>query len=65
MKNINDDNNDTEMKIDPTTVEEMGFMLSLKLSNGSSNPVETFGSGIFPFSLTIRSIDIVSASDLN
>ena len=43
----------------------MGFMLSLKLSNGSSNPVETFGSGIFPFSLTIRSIDIVSASDLN
>ena len=65
MKNINDDNNHTEIKIDPTTVEEMGFMLSLKLSNGSSNPVETFGSGIFPFSLTIRSIDIVSASDLN
>lgn len=50
---------DTDVKLDPTQVKEMGFMLSLKLSNGQANPVETFGSGIFPFSLKIRSIDVV------
>ena len=50
---------DTDAKLDPVKVQEMGFMLSLKLSNGQPNPVETFGSGVFPFSLKIRSIDPV------
>jgi hypothetical protein len=54
---------DTSVKLNPTQVKEMGFMLSLKLSNGESNPVETFGSGTFPFSLKIRSIEVVQASD--
>ncbi|KAL3782727.1 hypothetical protein ACHAW5_006723 [Stephanodiscus triporus] len=54
-----------EMKIDATKVEELGFMLSLKLSSGESNPVETFGSGVFPFSLKIRSIDAVSSDEMN
>lgn len=55
----------TDLKLDPTQVKEMGFMLSLKLSSGESNPVETFGSGIFPFSLKIKSIEAVSADELN
>lgn len=55
----------TDSKINPVEVKEMGFMLSLKLSNGESNPVETFGSGIFPFSLRIRSIEALSAHELN
>ncbi|KAL7526432.1 hypothetical protein ACHAXR_001486, partial [Thalassiosira sp. AJA248-18] len=55
----------TDMKIDPTKIQEMGFMLSLKLSSGESNPAETFGSGIFPFSLRIRSIETVSADEMN
>ena len=54
---------DTNAKIDPSQVKEMGFMLSLKLSNGDPNPVETFGSGIFPFSFKIRSIEVVQTSD--
>jgi len=54
----------TDVKINPTEVKEMGFMLSLKLSSGESNPVETFGSGIFPFSLKIRSIEALSADEL-
>ena len=40
-------------------MKEIGFMLSLKLSDGSSNPVETFGEGIFPFSLKVKSIEPV------
>lgn len=55
----------TDAKLDPTELKEMGFMLSLKLSSGESNPVETFGSGIFPFSLTIRSIETLSADEMN
>merc|ERR1712130_1047777 len=38
-------------------MKEIGFMLSLKLSDGSSNPKETFGEGIFPFSFKIKSIE--------
>ncbi|KAL7489337.1 hypothetical protein ACHAW6_014945 [Cyclotella cf. meneghiniana] len=53
----------TDVTLDPTQVKELGFMLSLKLSNGEPNPVETFGSGIFPFSLKIRSIEAVRASE--
>lgn len=55
----------TDTKIDPTGVKDMGFMLSLKLSSGESNPVETYGSGIFPFSLKIRSIETLSAEEMN
>ena len=44
---------------DVNTLQEIGFMLSLKLSDGSNNPIETFGSGIFPFSLQIVSIEPV------
>jgi hypothetical protein len=42
---------------DASSMGQIGFMLSLKLSDGSSNPIETFGSGIFPFSFTISSIE--------
>ena len=55
----------SDTKIDATKVEELGFTLSLKLSSGESNPVETFGTGVFPFSLKIRSIDAVSADEMN
>ncbi|KAL3807205.1 hypothetical protein ACHAXA_008917 [Cyclostephanos tholiformis] len=55
----------SDSKIDATKVEELGFKLSLKLSSGESNPIETFGSGVFPFSLKIRSIDAVSADEIN
>jgi NADH dehydrogenase [ubiquinone] 1 alpha subcomplex assembly factor 1 len=55
---------ETEMKLDPTKVQQIGFMLSLKLSSGASNPMETFGCGIFPFSLKVRSIEVVSADEI-
>ncbi|KAL9184288.1 hypothetical protein ACHAXT_002374 [Thalassiosira profunda] len=55
----------TDAKLDPTQVKEIGFMLSLKLSNGESNPVETFGTGIFPFSLKVRSIEAIKADEMN
>lgn len=44
-------------KFDPTSMREIGFMLSLRLSNGSPNPKETFGEGIFPFSLHVKSVE--------
>lgn len=44
-------------KLDVSEMKEMGFMLSLKLSHGRPNPVETFGEGIFSFSLQIQSIE--------
>ena len=46
-------------KLDITSVREIGLMLSLKLSDGSSNPKVTFGEGIFPFSLRVLSIEPV------
>jgi hypothetical protein len=46
-----------------TKIEEFGFMLSSKLSNGEINPVETFGSDTFPFRLRIMSIEAIRASD--
>ena len=46
-----------------TKIEEFGFMLSSKLSNGEINPVETFGSDTFPFRLRIMSIKAIRASD--
>lgn len=39
-------------------MKQIGFMLSLKLSNGDPNPVETFGEGIFDFRLEIHEIDL-------
>jgi len=47
-------------KFDPTEMKEIGLMLSLLLSDGTSNPKETFGEGIFPFSLFIKSIEPVT-----
>ena len=55
----------TNTKLNPTQVKEIGFMLSLKLSSGESNPVETFGTGIFPFSLKVRSIEAIRADEVN
>ena len=49
--------------LDAGTVQEIGFMLSLKLSDGSPNPVATFGEGIFPFCLQIKSIEPVLANE--
>ena len=43
----------------PKEMKEIGLMLSLRLSNGQPNPVETFGKGIFPFSLHVESIEIL------
>jgi len=41
-----------------TDMRQIGFMLSLKLSNGDPNPVETFGEGVFDFRLEIHEIDL-------
>ena len=49
-------------KFDITSMRELGLMLSLKLSDGSSNPLKTFGEGIFPFSLKVLSIETISFS---
>lgn len=50
---------DNDVKFDATKVREIGIMLSLKLANGESNPTKTFGEGIFPFQLLIKSIEPV------
>lgn len=44
--------------LQPEDVKEIGFMLSLKLSDGTPNPKDTFGNGVFPFSLIVRSIEV-------
>eukprot|EP00980_Cylindrotheca_fusiformis_P001018 scaffold276_cov132-Cylindrotheca_fusiformis.AAC.13 len=49
------------MELDASSIKEVGVMLSLKLSNGEPNPIETFGSGIFPFSLKIHSIEPITS----
>lgn len=49
----------SQYKFDSKEMKEMGLMLSLKLSDGSPNPKETFGDGIFPFSLKVESIESV------
>lgn len=47
-----------------TEMHQLGLMLSLKLSDGSANPSETFGTGVFDFKLEVQSIElIVSDSD--
>lgn len=52
----NIDQDQSQLSFDATNMQEIGLMLSLKLSDGSSNPVETFGDGIFPFCLGVQSI---------
>jgi hypothetical protein len=47
---------------DISSIREIGLMLSLKLSNGRPNPVETFGQGIFPFSLKVTSIEAIPST---
>lgn len=49
-------------KFEPTEMRQVGLMLSLRLSDGSPNPEETFGQGIFPFSLYVKSIEPVAAN---
>jgi len=44
--------------LNPSDIHLIGVMLSLKLSDGTPNPVETFGSGTFEFQLDINSISI-------
>jgi len=44
---------------DQTKMSQMGLMLSLKLSNGDKNPVETFGEGIFDFRFELHEVDLV------
>lgn len=41
---------------DASSMREMGLMLSLKRSDGSPNPKESFGEGIFPFALAVQSV---------
>lgn len=53
------DSDKKKYQLNPQNVREIGVMLSLKLSNGSPNPVETFGEGKFDFSLKIDSIDLL------
>lgn len=50
-------------KFHPAEMRQIGLMLSLRLSDGSPNPVETFGRGIFPFSLYVKSIEPVNANE--
>lgn len=40
-------------------MKQIGLMLSLRLANGDNNPVETFGEGIFPFALQVKSIQLI------
>jgi Complex I intermediate-associated protein 30 (CIA30) len=47
---------------DPNEIAEMGVMLSLKLADGRPNPVDTFGQGVFPFTLLIHSIQPITLS---
>mmetsp|Transcript_9600 Transcript_9600/g.26530 ORF Transcript_9600/g.26530 Transcript_9600/m.26530 type:complete len:307 (-) Transcript_9600:1141-2061(-) len=46
-------------QLHPHDMREIGFMLSLRRADGSPNPEETFGKEIFPFSLDIKSIEII------
>ena len=42
---------------DVSDIRQMGLMLSLRLSDGRPNPVESFGEGVFDFSLFVESIE--------
>lgn len=45
--------------LDLTKLSKIGFMLSSRLSNGSQNPVNTYGQGVFQFSLNVRDVALV------
>mmetsp|Transcript_9654 Transcript_9654/g.24568 ORF Transcript_9654/g.24568 Transcript_9654/m.24568 type:complete len:97 (-) Transcript_9654:32-322(-) len=51
--------NDGTFVLTPEEQRQVGIMLSLYLSDGSKNPVETFGTGTFPFDLAVSSIEII------
>ncbi|KAL7557285.1 hypothetical protein ACA910_016247 [Epithemia clementina (nom. ined.)] len=53
-----DDN--VRYEFQPDKMQQIGLMLSLKLSNGLPNPPKTFGQGIFPFNLYVRSIQFIN-----
>jgi len=46
-------------------MKQLGLMLSLRLSDGSSNPKETYGEGEFDFSLFVESIETISSGTSN
>jgi len=46
-----------QYQFDAAEIREMGLMLSLRLSDGRPNPPETYGEGIFDFSLFVESIE--------
>lgn len=53
-----------KLSFDISEMKQMGLMLSLKLSNGDANPVETFGKGTFPFSLQVKSIEFLPSKSI-
>jgi len=44
---------------DPTKLTKIGFMLSSRLSNGSPNPTETYGEGVFQFALNVQDVAVL------
>ena len=44
----------SKYQFDPSSIREIGLMLSLMLSDGRPNPKKTFGEGTFPFSLQVH-----------
>jgi len=48
-----------KFQLDAPDIKQIGFMLSLRLSDGTPNPKETFGESIFDFSLEIDSISSI------
>ena len=53
------------VSFDATDMKQIGFMLSLRLADGSPNPVATFGQGIFDFSLDVASIEPIFGEKIN
>jgi NADH dehydrogenase [ubiquinone] 1 alpha subcomplex assembly factor 1 len=51
----------SNIQFNTSSIKEMGIMLSLRLSDGEPNPVETFGSGMFSFSFKIHSIEPITS----
>ena len=46
-------------QLSPSAITKVGVMLSSRLSDGSRNPVDTYGTGIFEFSLFVDSLEPV------
>ena len=51
--------NNGQATLDPASLTKIGFMLSSRLSDGSQNPVETYGEGTFRFSLRVDALEAV------